>query len=84
MLFKFKIIEAEKDSKILGMFGDCIKVRIKIQNTLQADFISFIAKELGIPESMVVIISKNIHKNRYELELPDLSYEILMSWLENK
>ena len=84
MLFKFKILQSENDSKILGMFGDCIKIRLNSNFDIKNDFKIFIARELGTPVEMVNITDFIEDKNMVFAELPDLSYEILMSWVENK
>jgi hypothetical protein len=114
MIFKFKLIPSEKESKIMGMFGDCIKIRVQINyktqitrifeganyaneqlsggegldntltrphvNELTMLFKTFISHELGIQPEQVEIVSIS-KKNFVEVELPDLAYEIIMSYL---
>ncbi|MEI7603960.1 MAG: hypothetical protein WCJ19_03000 [bacterium] len=84
MKFRFKIIDSVKENKIIGVFGDCFKVRLRTDLYYNSDgkktaFIEFIAFELGIEPDLIILISFNNFKNIIELELPDLSYEIIMS-----
>ena len=92
MLFKFKILISDGTSsspKIMGMFGDCIKIRLNIltlnhnSNHTEKSFVNFIAHNLCIPQELVKVKYFNVSKNIFEVYLPDGAYEIIMSEIES-
>ena len=84
------------ESRFIGMFGDCIKIRLYINNEnelkdrnnnikksqyIKDAFINFLCKELGIDSKLINILDSDKISSMYKVELPDLSYEIIMSYL---
>lgn len=82
MIFRFKLIVSEKEPKVLGMFGDCIKLRVNNEDL--NEIIRFLSQELGCNESLVKVMNYNQKKKMLSVDLPDKSYEILMSWIDSK
>lgn len=88
MLFKFKILSTETGNSFVGMFGDCIKVRLIITDEELHDpiivknkFTEFITHELSIPQDYVIVEKIDIESAQVEANLPDEAYEIVMSWV---
>jgi uncharacterized protein YggU (UPF0235/DUF167 family) len=75
------IVSFGKEAKIIGFFGDCIKIRLATRpekGKANKALITFLAKTLGIPESMVQI-QKGLVSPRKMVEIPDNAFEILKS-----
>lgn len=70
-----------QETKFLGWFGDRLKIRLNTRpekGKANKELISFFAEQLGVPQNMIEIVSGHTSQLK-TIELPDLSYEILIS-----
>lgn len=73
------------ETKFLGWFGDCIKIRLNARpekGKANKELIRFLADELGIPKKMISISSGHTSQKK-TIKLPDTAYEILHSLVED-
>lgn len=82
MKIKIKIINSNKNQWV-GWFGDnLIKLKLNTQsNNMQQDLIQFLENDLGIKQQNLISI-KQIQQNLFELELPDIAWELFISVID--
>lgn len=82
MIIKIKIINSNKNQWV-GWFGDnLIKLKLNTQsNNMQQDLIKFLENDLGIKQQNLISI-KQIQQNIFELELPDIAWELFISVID--
>lgn len=82
MIIKIKIINSNKNQWV-GWFGDnLIKLKLNTQsNNIQKDLIKFLENDLGIKQQNLISI-KQIQQNLFELELPDIAWELFISVID--
>lgn len=80
MLIRIKVIDSSKDEWV-GWFGEClIKLRLKLDKStdIQKHLLKFIEKSLGIRRDNIIHLNRLKH-NIYELELPDVAWELFLT-----
>jgi hypothetical protein len=74
-----KTIKSDKECKWLGIFGDCVKLRIHTNDeSIPTALRSFIASDFGVTNELI-IVNPHSKKDFYKVSFPDEAYEILMS-----
>jgi hypothetical protein len=83
MIFKFKISFSSRDEWI-GWFGEnVIKLRLNTDiKNLEHDFIKFLNIDLGIKNSDIKILQKEVQRRTFTLELPDIAWELFLGIIE--